>query len=186
MFLAVLSGAIIALALIAQADHFGPVFVSIAIFMLAVVAVVGFFTVFRLILLNRDDYHWVMAMNRLRNAYMNMHPELEPYFFASSHDDLLGVIRTMGVEPSGPRGGSIVHGLTTLPGMVSVIVGAVIGAIAGLVAAGFGAPPVGVVLVGIAVFVVALALMVTWQRRDIGRGSGFESRFPTPKVNGRQ
>lgn len=180
MFLAVLSGAVIALALVAQADHFGAAFISIAIFMLTVVAVVGFFTVSRLILLNRDDYHWVMAMNRLRHAYMELHPELEPYFFASPHDDLLGVMRTMGIEPGGPRGGSVVHGLSTLPGMVSVIVAAVAGAIGGLVAVGFAAPPVVIVLVGVAGFVLAVALLVIWQRSDIRRGSGFESRFPSP------
>jgi hypothetical protein len=181
MFLAVLSGAVIALALVAQADRFGAVFISIAIFMLTVVAVVGFFTVARLISLNRDDYHWVMAMNRIRNAYLEMHPELEPHFFTSPHDDLLGVIRTMGIEPAGaPVGGSVVHGLSTLPGMVSVIVAAVVGAIAGLVAAGFGAPPAVIVLVGIAGFVLALGMFVVWQRRDIRGGSSFESRFPTP------
>jgi hypothetical protein len=181
MFLAILSGAVIALALVAQADHFGTAFISIAIFMLAVVAVVGFFTISRLIALNRDDFHWVMAMNRLRSAYLNLHPELEPYFFTSPHDDLLGVMQTMGIEPSGSGGGSFVHGLTTVPGTVSVIVAAVAGAIAGLVAAGFGAPPLAVMLVGIAGFVVALTLLVTWQRRDIRRGSAFETRFPSPK-----
>lgn len=181
MFLAVLSGAVIALALVAQADRFGPVFISIAIFMLTVVAVVGFFTVARLISLNRDDYHWVMAMNRVRNAYIQMHPELEPHFFTGTHDDLLGVMRTMGIEPGrGQVGGSVVHGLSTLPGMVSVIVAAVTGAIAGLVAAGFGAPPAVIVLVGIAGFVLALVLLVAWQRSDIRHGSEFESRFPTP------
>ena len=180
MFLGILSGAVIALALVAQADHFGAAFISIAIFMLAVVAVVGFFTVSRLIALNRDDFHWVMAMNRLRHAYLQMHPELEPNFFTSTHDDILGVMQTMGVEPSGGRGGSFVHGLTTVPGTVSVILAAVTGAIAGLVAAGFGAPPIAVILVGIGGFVVALTLLITWQRRDIRRGSGFETRFPTP------
>src|SRR5438874_1702935 len=54
MFLTILSGAVIALALVAQADRFGPAFISIAIFMLAVVFVVGFFTVARLLALNRD------------------------------------------------------------------------------------------------------------------------------------
>jgi hypothetical protein len=180
MFLAILSGAVIALALVAQADHFGTAFISIAIFMLAVVAVVGFFTVSRLIALNRDDFHWVMAMNRLRNAYLHMHPELEPHFFTGTHDDVLGVIQSMAVEPTGQRGGSLVHGLTTLPGMVSVIDAAVLGAIAGLVGAGFGAPPLIIVLLGIGSFVVALGLLVTWQMRDIRRGSRFESRFPSP------
>lgn len=182
MFLAVLSGAVIALALVAQAAHFGPAFFSIAIFMLAVVALVGFFTVARLISLNRDDFHWVMAMNRIRNAYLQLHPELEPNFFTSGHDDLLGVMRSMGIEPIRPRSeaGAFVYGLATLPGMVSVIVAAVVGAIWGLVAAGFGAPPPAIVLLGIAGFGVAAGFLVPWQRRDVRRGSAFESRFPTP------
>ena len=181
MFLAILSGAVIALALIAQADHFGPAFISIAIFMLAVVAVVGCFTIARLISLNRDDFHWVMAMNRLRHAYFELHPELEQDFFTSSHDDVVGVMQTMGIEPAGPPTeiGSFVHGLTTLPGMVSVIVAAVGGAIAGVVAAGFGAQPLTILLLGVAGFIVALALLVTWQRRDIRRSSGFAPRFPS-------
>src|SRR5438552_7603867 len=78
MFLAILSGAVIALALVAQADHFGPAFISIAIFMLTVVLFAGVFTVARLIALNRDDFRWVIAMNRLRNAYVQLHPDLEP------------------------------------------------------------------------------------------------------------
>src|ERR671922_2318290 len=58
MFLGVLSGAVIALALIAQADHFGPTFISVAIFILAVVFFTGVATVRRLLMLNRDDYIW--------------------------------------------------------------------------------------------------------------------------------
>src|SRR5207237_7777222 len=65
MFLAILSGAVIALALVAQADHFGTAFISIAIFMLTVVLVTGVFTVARLMSLNRDDFRWVIGMNRL-------------------------------------------------------------------------------------------------------------------------
>jgi hypothetical protein len=183
MFLAVLSGAVIALALIAQADHFGPAFISIAIFMLSVVAVVGLFTVARLTQLNRDDYHWVVAMNRLRNAYMQLHPELEPHFLTGAHDDLPGVLKTMGFEPGPVRSsqlGSVVHGLQTLPGMLSVIVAAVVGAIGGLAAAGFGAIPLVVVLAGIGAFSLAAGLLVYWQRRGYMRGSGIAPRFPSP------
>lgn len=183
MFLAILSGAVIALALVAQADHFGPAFISIAVFMLAVVGVVGVFTVARLKQLNRDDFHWVVGMNRLRNAYLQLHPELEPHFLTSPHDDLAGVMQTMGFEPGPTRPSeliSIVHGLQTLPGMLSVIVAAVAGAIGGLVAAGFGGVPLVIVLVGIGAFVLAAILMGIWQVRDIQRSSGFEPRFPTP------
>ena len=184
MFLAILSGAVIALALVAQAAHFGPAFISIAIFMLAVVAVVGIFTVSRLMTLNRDDFHWVMAMNRIRNAYLRLHPELEPNFFSSPNDDVIGVMRSMGIEPTGPASqiGSLVHGLSTLPGMMSVIVAAVAGAIAGLVAAGFGAAPLAVVLLGVAGFVIALVALVLWQRSHIRRSSGYGPNFPTPRA----
>src|SRR5438046_7625594 len=63
MFLAILSGAVIALVLVAQADHFGPTFISIAILMLAVVLFAGIATIARLMSLNRDDYRWVIGMN---------------------------------------------------------------------------------------------------------------------------
>src|SRR5438876_4683445 len=80
MFLAILSGAVIALALVAQADHFGPIFIAVAIFMLSVVFFTGVATIARLMSLNRDDFRWVIAMNRIRNAYIQVHPELEPHF----------------------------------------------------------------------------------------------------------
>ena len=48
MFLGVLSGSVIALALIAQVDHFSTTFIAVAIFMLAVVFFVGVATIRRL------------------------------------------------------------------------------------------------------------------------------------------
>jgi hypothetical protein len=183
MFLAILSGAVITLALVAQADHFGPAFISIAIFMLAVVLVQGVFTIARLMALNRDDFRWVVAMNRIRNAYLDLHPELEPHFTTSSYDDLRGALQTLGIETSGAdRLGSVFHGLQTLPGMLSVIVAAVAGAIGGLVAVGFGAPAVVVLLSGIATFVLAAVLMGVWGSRSVRRLSpDLQSRFPSPK-----
>jgi hypothetical protein len=182
MFLAILSGSVIALALIAQADRFGPAFFAVAIFMLAVVFLVGVFTVARLQALNRDDYRWVLGMNRLRSAYLDLHPELEPHFTTSPFDDLPGALQTLGVEPAGvDRLGSWFHGLQTLPGMLSMIVASVGGAIGGLIAAGFGAAPTVVVLLGMAGFVVAAYGMVVWLGRSMGRTSpGLVARFPTP------
>src|SRR6266480_4432887 len=77
IFLSILSGALIALALVAQADHFGPIFTSIAIPMLLIVMFVGITTVSRLTALNRDDYRWVIGMNRLRHGYVDLHPDLD-------------------------------------------------------------------------------------------------------------
>jgi hypothetical protein len=182
MFLAILSGAVIALALVAQADHFGTAFISIAIFMLSVVFFVGLLTVRRLLMLNRDDYMWVVAMNRIRNAYLALHPELEPHFSTSPHDDLAGVLETLGVDAFGAsRMGSLFHGLVTLPGMLGVIVASVGGAIGGLIAVGFGAPPVLVLLMGVIFFLVAIALVSLWGRSSVRKPSpNLKPRFPSP------
>src|SRR5690348_14004987 len=150
MFLGVLSGAVIALALIGQVDHFSTTFVAVAIFMLAVVFFVGVATIRRLQMLNLDDYTWVVGMNRLRHAYLELHPELEQYFITSQYDDLAGNLKTLGLAPSSaPLLGTIFHGFITLPGMLGVIVASVGAAIAGLAAGGFGASPTVILLVGI-------------------------------------
>src|SRR5215472_14428879 len=151
MFLTILSGAVIALALVAQADHFGTTFIAVAIFMLAVVFFVGVATVGRLMMLNRDDFRWVLAMNRLRHAYLDVYPEVAPNFTTSPYDDIHGALQTLGIEPN-VRLGSLFHGFVTLPGMLAVIVSAVAGAIGGLAAAGFGIAPAGVLLIGAAAF----------------------------------
>src|SRR5438270_5032252 len=102
MFLAILSGAVIALALIAQADRFGATFIAVAIFMLTVVLVVGLFTIGRLMALNREDFRWVVAMNRLRHAYLELHPELEPHFTTAGRDDMPGILQTWASTYRGP------------------------------------------------------------------------------------
>jgi len=183
MFLGILSGAVIALALIAQADHFGTSFISIAIFMLGVVFFVGVATVRRLLMLNLDDYRWVVGMNRLRHAYLELHPELEPNFITSVHDDLSGALQTLGLGPaSAPTLGTVFHGFVTLPGMLSVIVAAVGAAIAGLAAIGFGAPAFGALLAGALAFAAALAMMALSARRSFqGSGPSVDVRFPSPK-----
>ena len=184
MFLAILSGGVIALALVAQADHFGPTFIAIAIFVLAVVLFTGIATIGRLMQLNGDDYRWVIAMNRIRHAYLELHPELEPNFTASPYDDLPGALQTLGIDVTAVRGlGSALHVVQTLPGMLSVIVAAVAGAIGALVALAFAAPSIGVTVAGAAAFVLAVVLLGYWGRRSVRRlDPGLAPRFPSPKA----
>lgn len=183
MFLAILSGAVIALALVAQADHFGTTFVAVAIFVLSVVLFTGVATVSRLMMLNRDDFRWVLGMNRLRNAYLELAPELGPHFITSPYDDLPGALQTLGIDATGSgRLGSIAHGLVTLPGMLSVIVAAVAGAIGALIAVAFALPLIGVLLAGIAAFLVVAVSMGISGRRAVTRLSpSLEAHFPSPR-----
>jgi hypothetical protein len=184
VFLAILSGAVIALALVAQADHFGPTFISIAVLTLLVVLFTGVATIARLMQLNRDDHRWVVGMNRLRNGYLKLRPELEPNFMTSRYDDVPGVLRTLGIVVTASRGvGSVLHVFQTLPGMLSVIVAAVAGAMGALIAVAVGLPSVGVVLVAAAAFAVAVAWMGIWARRSFRHSdSNLDPNFPSPKT----
>ena len=183
IFLGILSGAVIALALVAQADRFGPTFVSIAIPVLLVVLFAGIATIGRLTALNRDDYRWVIGMNRLRNAYLQLHPELQPHFVASPYDDLPGALQTLGIDDpaTGRSVGSVFHLLQTLPGMLTVIVAAVAGAIAALAARAVAISPPGMVVAAAAGFVLVVVLMGISGRRSVRRFSPtLEPRFPSP------
>jgi hypothetical protein len=183
MFLAILSGAVIALALVAQADHFGPTFIAVAIFMLSIVFFTGVATIARLMALNRDDFRLVIGMNRLRHAYLELHPELEANFVTSPFDDLGGALQTLGIDIAGrERLGSVGHGLQTLPGMLSIIVAADAGAIGALAAVAIGLPLVGVLLVGAAAFLLTAVLIGNSGRRAVRRFDPMlEARFPSPK-----
>ncbi len=184
VFLAILSGAVIALALVAQADHFGSTFIAIAILTLLVVLFTGIATIARLMHLNRDDYRWVIGMNRLRHAYLELHPELEPNFITSPYDDAPGALQTLGIDITAGRGvGSPLHVFQTLPGMLSVIVAAIVGAIGALVALAIGLPSLGVVLAAAGTFVVAVLVMGIWGSRSFGsrKDPSPEPHFPSPK-----
>jgi hypothetical protein len=169
---------------VAQADHFGPAFIAIAIFLLSVVLFTGVATIARLNQLNGDDYRWVLGMNRLRNAYLVLHPELEQHFITSPYDDLPGALRTLGIDVTAAHGlGSALHVFQTLPGMLSVIVAAVAGALGALVALAFAVAPLGVVVAGGAAFIVAVALMGLFGRRSVRRlDPSLDPQFPSPKA----
>src|SRR5260221_2947614 len=167
IFLAILSGAVIALALVAQADHFGPAFIAIAIVTLSVVLFTGIATIGRLMQLNGDDQRWVIAMNRVRNAYLELHPDLAQHFTTSPYDDLPGALQTLGIDMTATRSvGSALHVFQTLPGMLSVIVAAVAGALGGLVAFALSLVTAAVIAPGAAAFVLTVMLVRLWGRRS--------------------
>jgi len=183
IFLAILSGGVITLALVAQADSFGRTFISVAIPLLVVVLFAGIATISRLNALNRDDFRWVIGMNRLRHAYLDLYPELAPHFTTSQYDDLDGALQTLGIDhvTAGRGLGSAFHLLQTLPGMLTVIVAAVAGAIGALAALAVAVPPLGAVLAAAAAFVLVIALMGIWERRSVTAvPPSLMPRFPSP------
>lgn len=94
MFLTLVSAALVSLALVGQATDFSDAFVGFAIGVLAFVSVVGMLTQMRVLNVGMEDLMYVIAMNRLRAAYVEIDPGVRPYLMASPHDDEAGSGRT--------------------------------------------------------------------------------------------
>lgn len=182
LFLSILSGAVITLALLAQVDHFHEIFLVAAILILSVAAFTGIATIGRLGSLNRDDLRWVIGMNRLRRAYLELYPDLEPYFITGATDDIRGLALTVGTS-TGPRPSRLTVAalsLEALPAMLMVIVAVVAGLLTALVVVFFGAPKVvSVVLAALAFLVTNIGIAVLSKRALFAFVQRLPTRFPS-------
>jgi hypothetical protein len=178
IFIAALSGAVVALALVAQADDFGSGFVAFALVLLPVVYFLGLATIVRLGQVNHENAVWVQGINRIRNAYLEIAPELEPYFVASRYDDEDGVLMTsLAMRSPLPR----MQPFVAIPGVVAVVDSVVGGAAASIAAFALDVGVAGSVACGLAVFVLSVAFFATWVRRVVlPRGSALDPLFPSP------
>lgn len=157
MFLTVLSGAVVALALVAQATAFGEGFVVFALLILPVVLFVGGATYVRLVEVNNEDVHWVYGMNRLRHAYLDMEPDLAPFFVTGYTDSDASIVRTYG---SHATGSPLAHALVTTPATIA-FVNAMVAAVLGVVALmEVSMAMVPAVVIGAAVFLAACAVQI--------------------------
>ena len=191
MFLTFLTGTLVALGFLASAmvspgSGFGPDFLVLATVLLGLDLFVGLATLGRITGASVEELRAMQGMNRLRHAYLEMAPSLEPYFSTSRHDDLTSVLSVYG--PTAARGsavGNLAHGLTTTPGMVATITAAVGGAFAAALSLLLGASStIGVVagLLGFAILTVILWFAAFRQFVAVERT--MESRFP-PTSRGR-
>lgn len=166
MFLTALSGAVVALALVAQAMSFGEGFITFALLILPVVLFLGLATFVRLVEIDHEDIRWVIGMNLLRNAYLDAAPELRPYFVTGWHDDEAGIMATFGAKP-GP--GSFAHEFVTTPGVLSVIDGVLAAVLAGIVGWRLGTDTTTTLVFAVATGLLTVALLAIYQYRGAVR-----------------
>jgi uncharacterized protein YciI len=179
MFLATLSGAIVGLALAAQATSFGRGFLWFALVVLAVVLFVGLATYARLVAVNGEDVLWVQGLNRLRHACLELAPGMERYFVAAPHDDQAGVLRTFGAAPHVP--GLYHHVFVTTPALVGVIDALLAASLAATTALLAGLASEWAIVVALGVFIVGVAALAVYQLRSFAdRRHLHPVAFPTP------
>jgi hypothetical protein len=177
MYITVLSAAVVALALVAQATSFGTGFHVFALLVLPVVLLVGIMTRLRLGTANVNDLGLVLGMNRLRHAYLELAPELRPYFVTSSFDDMENVMRSNGYrERLGVAG--FLASTPTLVSAINVVVAGVLGALLAQVV-GLSAPMDLLVGGGVALLAAlghALLAVSTYRAAR----QAYHPRFPAP------
>lgn len=168
MFLSLLTGSVVALALVAQVNSFGEAFVLFALMALPVVLFVGLATYVRLLEINNEDYVWVRGMNRLRAAYLEIDPGLAPYFITGTTEDAAGIFQTFGSLPGteGNLDSGLFHGFVTTPTTIAFVDAMLAGVLAAIVAVQLKAQMVPASAIGVVVFLVACGALAFFGYRS--------------------
>jgi uncharacterized membrane protein YeaQ/YmgE (transglycosylase-associated protein family) len=175
-YLTVLSATVIALSLVANATGFGRDFRMFALLVLPVVLLVGVGTYFRLVEADIEDAWLVIGMNRLRHAYLELAPELEPYFVASHHDDAPGMLQTYSFRS---RVG-LTHWLSGSPVIVGIIDAVVTGVLTAVICQAVGAGVLLRTVAGVAAAIAAGVVLGTLGLRKVRQVSrDYRPRFPS-------
>src|SRR5215218_2153800 len=125
IYLAALSGNLIALAFVGQMSRLGAVFYAFALILLPVLAFVGVVTFLRLVQASIEDIAYANRIALLRSFYLGVTPELKPYLVAVSGTPSAAPFDGEKVAPSAWQ-------LTlTAAGMVAVVNSVVVAACAG-------------------------------------------------------
>ncbi len=176
MFLTVLSAAMVALALVAQATAFGQGFLLFALALLPIVLLVGLGTYNRVTQINHEDFGLVVGMNRVRHAYMDIAPELEPYFVTGVRDDIPDIWQTYsrGARPFG-----VFHLLSSSPHVIAAINAVVTAALFDVILQTLGASGRVSALAGATAGVALLIALLVPQTRTVARVlHDYQPRFP--------
>jgi len=174
-FLTVLSATVIALSLVANASGFGQAFLTFALLVLPVTLLIGVGTYFRLVEADVEDSWLVIGMNRLRHAYLELAPELEPYFVTSHHDDPAGIMTTYSYRS---RVG-LSHWMSGSPVIVGIIDAVVVGVLAGVICEAAGAGVVLRTITGaLAATATVVVLGIIGYRKVRAVTRDYQPRFP--------
>jgi hypothetical protein len=135
----------------------------------------------RLVESSVEDILYGRAINRIRHYYLELAGEEGRYFLLTAHDDPLGVIANMGLEP-----GSSVQLFFTAASAVSVVNGMVgASAIAILLGVTLDLPLAVAAIAGAAFLVVSVTLHMRYdRRRHVRAGGQREVLFPSPAAAG--
>lgn len=134
IFLTLVSAGLVTIGLLGQATAFTSWFGGAAIAILAFLALVGLITQARVLNVSEEDMMYVVAMNRLRGAYVDLDPAVADIFLSAVADDRPGMERTYSFLRR--RSVSVLFGSSML--LIIVVNACVIGLVVGVIIATAG------------------------------------------------
>jgi hypothetical protein len=130
LYMTTLSSSIIALALVAQVSGvLGRAFEAFALVLLPVVYFLGVVTLARLLQASAEWRTYGQGMNRIRHWYLEVAPEMAPYFVLPATDDPWVTLAAIGVQTGGNPWW---QALLTAGSMIVVVNSVLAGVFAGL------------------------------------------------------
>lgn len=163
LYLSTLSSALVALGFVAQTSAFGQAFGLFALLVLPPIAFLGVITFQRAIQSGMEDVFYAQGLVRIRSLYVELVPEMQPYFIQST-DERIG-----GVMPAAISSGRW-QLVLTVGAAIAVVNCVVFGAIVGIALDVVLGPPLAVtVLAGVVAGVAAVVGHYTYQQRAWNR-----------------
>jgi hypothetical protein len=170
IFIAILSATVVALALLAQATQFSRESLWVALLMIPVDLFIGVATFVRSVEINFEDARWVTGMTLLRDAYLKIAPDIEPFLITAHKADTQ--LRALG-HGSPQRLANLRNSLTTTSGTVATLNSVLAGAIFGDISALLGRS------IGLSVLIGALVSILSGMLH-VGYAARFRQRHTPP------
>jgi hypothetical protein len=159
--LTLVSAGLVTLGLLGQALRFGGPFPMAEVGVLAFLSAIGLLTQVRVGSVADQDMDYVIAMNRLRAAYVDLDPGLEPYLLAASHDDEEGMRRTYSfIRTEGPG-----HVLGSSFLLEFIVNGLLLGLLAASIVGALRGPAALAIVIGLAFVATSTAWGIRHYRR---------------------
>ena len=169
IFLTLVSAGLVTIGLLGQASGFRSWFGGASLSILAFLALIGLLTQTRVLNVSEEDMMYVVAMNRLRGAYVDLDPVVADVFLSSTYDDEPGMKITYSFLRA--RGASVLVGSSVV--LLVVVNACVFGLLAGSITLAAGGAfgwaigvGLGIGLVYLSGFLAFSGLMfrATWRR----------------------
>jgi hypothetical protein len=108
----------------------------------------------------------MQGMNRIRHAYLELAPELEPYFVTSRYDDRACLLQSLiGETSSSPA----TQPFLAAPYVIAVVDSVVVSATIGIAGLGLGLGTAGCLVIGGISLVASVVAFAAWARKQIVR-----------------